>query len=163
LQAEPAAPGAGAGPTPEMSLRARAVLVDGDRVLLDRTHHPHKAPFYWLPGGGVEPGETAVEAVVRELREEASMVVAVDRLLYVSENLFVEDGDYRHETILYFLARLVDTLAAAPTDHRDLGWHHPGELDGPLLPPDVAHELAHDLATGFRRPVLHLVTDERPR
>jgi hypothetical protein len=37
------------------------------------------------------------------------------------------------------------------------------EYKVPLLPPDVAAELAHDLATGFRRPILHLVTDERPR
>ncbi len=66
---------------------------------------PGKAPFYWLPGGGVEPGETAEEALRRELIEEASLVIARQRLLYVSENLFVESGEYRHEVILYFLAR----------------------------------------------------------
>ena len=54
-----------------MSLRARAVIVDDQgRLLLDRTHHA-KPVFYWLPGGGVEPGETAAEALERELIEEA--------------------------------------------------------------------------------------------
>jgi hypothetical protein len=41
-------------------------------------------------------------------------------------------------------------------------WHRPGEQPGRLLPPDVARELAVDLAGGFTRPILHLVTDERP-
>ena len=48
------------GRIPAMSLRARAVILDGDgRLLLDRTHHTDRPIFYWLPGGGVEPGETA--------------------------------------------------------------------------------------------------------
>jgi ADP-ribose pyrophosphatase YjhB (NUDIX family) len=150
-------------PLPVFSLRARAAIVDGDRVLLDRTHHPAKAPFFWLPGGGVEPGETADECLRRELVEEASLEIEVGRLLYVSENLFVEGGEYRHEVILYFLARLVAARDDDPSDRRELAWYRLEELPGPLLPPDVARELAHDLRDGFRRPALHLVTDERPR
>ncbi len=147
-----------------MSLRARAVIVDGDgRVLFDRTHDPHKRRFYWLPGGGVEPGETAEEAVRRELVEEAAIVIDVRRLLYVSENLFVESGEYRHEVILYFLASVAETLEADPVDRRDHEWHPPDATPGPFLPPDVARAVAVDLRDGFRRPVLHLVTDERPR
>jgi ADP-ribose pyrophosphatase YjhB (NUDIX family) len=147
---------------PVFSLRARAAIVNGERVLLDRTHHPEKRPFYWLPGGGVEPGETAVECLRRELIEEASLEIEVGRLLYVSENLFVEGGEYRHEVILYFLARLLRVRDADPSDRRELTWQRLGELPGPLLPPDVARELARDLEEGFRRPALHLVTDERP-
>ena len=146
-----------------MSVRARAVIPDGDgRVLFDHTHHPDKSPFYWLPGGGVEPGETAEEAVQRELVEEASLEIAVERLLYLSENLFVESGEYRHEVILYFLAGAGRTLPGAPTDLRRHEWHPPAATPGPFLPPDVAAAVVHDLADGFRRPVLHLVTDERP-
>jgi ADP-ribose pyrophosphatase YjhB (NUDIX family) len=151
------------GALPELSVRARAVIVDADgRVLFDRTHHWERAPFYWLPGGGVEPGETAEEAVRRELLEEASLRVEVVRLLYVSENLFVESGDYRHETILYFLARIDRVEDGEPVDRRSHEWHRPGETPGPFLPPDVAREVAIDVVGGFQRPILHLVTDERP-
>jgi ADP-ribose pyrophosphatase YjhB (NUDIX family) len=148
---------------PEMSVRARAVIPDGrSRVLFDRTHHAGKAPFYWLPGGGVEPGETAEEAVRRELIEEASLVIQVRRLLYLSENLFVESGEYRHEVILYFLAEGRETLPGAPVDLRNHEWHPPDATPGPFLPPDVAAAVAADLRDGFHRPVQHLVTDERP-
>ena len=146
-----------------MSVRARAAIPDeSGRLLLDRTHHAGKDAFYWLPGGGVEPGETATEALRRELVEEASLEVEPVRLLYLSENLFVESGDYRHEVILYFLARPGRTLPGAPVDLREHEWHRPGETPGPLLPAAVARELAFDVRDGFRRPVLHLVTDERP-
>jgi ADP-ribose pyrophosphatase YjhB (NUDIX family) len=151
------------GRVPDMSLRARAVILDGDgRLLLDRTHHTDRPVFYWLPGGGVEPGETAQEALRRELIEEASLRIEVGRLLYISENLFVESGDYRHELILYFRASIVGRDPAPPVDPRNHEWHAPNDTPGPLLPPQVAEALIRDIPRGFDRPVQHLVTDHRP-
>jgi ADP-ribose pyrophosphatase YjhB (NUDIX family) len=148
---------------PEMTLRARAVIPDGEgRVLLDRTHNPQKEGFYWFPGGGIEPGETAEEAVRRELVEEAALRIDVLKLLYLSENLFVESGEYRHEVILYFLAAIAGRLDTPPVDLRDHEWHPPAFTPRPLLPPDVAEAVAFDLENGFRRPIQHFVCDERP-
>jgi hypothetical protein len=60
---------AGSRLTRGKTLGVRAVAVDGDgRVLLVR--HTYLAGW-WLPGGGVDKGETTQAAVVRELREEA--------------------------------------------------------------------------------------------
>jgi ADP-ribose pyrophosphatase YjhB (NUDIX family) len=147
-----------------MSVRARAVIVDDEgRVLLDTTAHKDREPFFWLPGGGVEPGETSEEALHREMIEEASLQIEVGRLVYVSENLFVESGDYRHEVILYRLATIVGKLDEPPSDPREHGWYRPSEVPGRgLHPPDVARALEIDIAEGFTRPVQHLVTDERP-
>jgi 8-oxo-dGTP diphosphatase len=148
---------------PGFSTRVRAVIVDDDgRVLMDRTHHADRAVFYWFPGGGLEAGETTEEGLRRELMEEAALEIDVGRLLYVSENRFVEGGDYRHEIILYFLARIVGGPVGEPVDRRMHEWHRPGRQPGRLLPPDVAAAVEADLAAGFTRPVLHLVTDERP-
>jgi ADP-ribose pyrophosphatase YjhB (NUDIX family) len=147
---------------PELTVRTRAVIVEGGLVLMDRTHHADRDVFYWLPGGGIEPGETSEEALRRELMEEAAVEIRVGRTLYVSENLFVESGEYRHEVILYRLAQVIGGPHGEPADPRMHEWHRPGEQPGPLLPADVARELSYDLADGFRRPILHLVTDERP-
>lgn len=58
----------------------RAVVLDADdRVLLFHTHdptYPDLGTWWELPGGGIEAGETYLEAVVRELAEEAGLVVS---------------------------------------------------------------------------------------
>ncbi len=154
-------PGHGFGP-PDLSIRVRAVIVRNGQVLMDRTHHWEREPFYWLPGGGLQPGETSEECLRRELMEEAAVEIEVGRLLYLSENLYVESGDYRHELILYRLAEIVSGPSGRPSDERLHEWHVPGSQPGPLLPPELAAELAIDLEQGFRRPVLHLVSDHRP-
>lgn len=50
-----------------MTLGARVMLIDGDKVLLIR--HTY-VPGWQLPGGGVDPGETIEAAARREITEE---------------------------------------------------------------------------------------------
>jgi 8-oxo-dGTP pyrophosphatase MutT (NUDIX family) len=56
----------------------RLVVLDAEgRVLLFRIHepqHPEMGTVWELPGGGVDAGETYVEAGLRELREESGIV-----------------------------------------------------------------------------------------
>src|SRR4051794_41969732 len=56
----------------------RVVVRDGqDRILLFHTHEisaPELGTWWELPGGGLDPGETHVDAAVRELRQEAGIL-----------------------------------------------------------------------------------------
>ena len=53
---------------------ARALVLDpDDRVLLVRFEFPVTGTRWALPGGGLEPGETHVEALRRELVEEVGL------------------------------------------------------------------------------------------
>lgn len=63
-------------------IRYQAAVVDGERILLLRLAPRDQAPFWVLPGGGREAGETAEVCVAREVREEAGIEVAVGTLLY---------------------------------------------------------------------------------
>lgn len=60
-----------AGMVRHVTLGVRVAVLDGDRVLLIRHSY---VPGWQLPGGGVEPGESAPEAGARELFEEAGLV-----------------------------------------------------------------------------------------
>jgi 8-oxo-dGTP diphosphatase len=51
-------------------LGAKALVSSSDRVLLVRERHADGRPFWTLPGGGVEPSESLIDALRRELREE---------------------------------------------------------------------------------------------
>jgi 8-oxo-dGTP pyrophosphatase MutT (NUDIX family) len=62
----------------------RAVVLDRhDRVLLFHTrdpYYPELGTWWELPGGGIEPGETDREAVVRELAEETGIAITPDQV-----------------------------------------------------------------------------------
>jgi len=62
----------------------RVVVVDADaKVLLFHTHdidHPDLGQWWELPGGGIDPGETYLEAAVRELREETGIIAGPSQI-----------------------------------------------------------------------------------
>ncbi len=62
-------------------LAATVVLTRGDKVLLGRRTIEPRRGYWTLPGGYVELGESAEEAVVREAKEEVGVDVRVERLL----------------------------------------------------------------------------------
>ena len=75
-----------AGSTLEIRQAAKALISTDDAVLLIKQRHADGTPFWTLPGGGVQAGESCAEALRRELREELDCHVyvgdAVDTVWY---------------------------------------------------------------------------------
>ncbi|MFA6428701.1 MAG: NUDIX domain-containing protein [Candidatus Buchananbacteria bacterium] len=63
-----------------MKQRARAIIVEGNKILL--INRIKGKENYWVfPGGGIEPGESKEEALIRECQEELGLEVKVKDLI----------------------------------------------------------------------------------
>ena len=78
--------------TENVELTVLCLLTDGDRILLqNRVKRDWRG--YTLPGGHVEPGESFVHAVIREMKEETGLTVLRPRLAGVKQ-FPIENGRY---------------------------------------------------------------------
>ncbi len=102
-----------------MRLSSKAFVVDGaGRLLLLDCADPDRPGVRWweLPGGGVEPGEDEVAALVREVLEETGLVVDpadVGPLQWTQESTFVFRSVRRWARCHGRLVRLPEPGAAA--------------------------------------------------
>ncbi|MGB4776963.1 tetratricopeptide repeat protein [Microbacterium sp.] len=126
--------------------RVRAIsvglLVREGRVLLEL--YPANArhgEFLRAPGGGIEFGETAADAVRRELAEELDATVDEARLLAVTENIFDGPAGRGHEIVHVFAVESAQLAALPPggriavrDSHTTVGWYEPAALRAGSLP-----------------------------
>ena len=90
-------------------VKAIAIVRRGDAVLLSFAIDPATGRRYGrFLGGGVEPGERARDAVVREWREELEVELTGVEQRGVVENTFTHDGEVFREVIVVFDAQLAD-------------------------------------------------------
>ncbi len=117
----------------------RALVVDrSDRLVLFHATLPDRPPWWFAPGGGVDPGEADAAAVVRELEEEIGLIVDPASLpppVWTRDSIFRwKDVDERHLE-RFFLVRIdehvVDTSGLDAEEAgvvREYRWWTPDEL-----------------------------------
>jgi 8-oxo-dGTP diphosphatase len=115
---------------------AAAVIVAQDGRVLLAQRPPGKAyAGYWeFPGGKIEPGESAREALARELREELGIVV------HRSAPWLVQRYRYPHAHVELHFFRVVEwTGEPFGHDGQAFAWQVPGSFDVlPLLPANTS-------------------------
>lgn len=89
---------------------ARGMLTLGSCLLVC---HAAREDFAILPGGHVDPGEHAVQALRREWYEEVGMPLATLVKLAVLPNIWMRHGDMIHETMHLYVVTTRDILAGA--------------------------------------------------
>lgn len=90
------------------------VCLRGDEVLLIRRGTPPRQGEWSLPGGRIEAGERAVDAAIRELREETGVEAEITGLLDVVDGIFPEAG--RHYVLIDYAARWLSGEPVAGDD-----------------------------------------------
>jgi len=82
----------------DFGVRVAAVVEQGGALLLVRHQKPERDPYWVLPGGRLEPGETIPECAGRELVEETGLTASFSGVLYVSE--FLREGRHTIDVVV---------------------------------------------------------------
>ena len=108
-----------------------AIIRDGKVLVVRRARNPALG-IYTLPGGGVETGETLMQAVTREVREETSLAVEPVALAGHRETIGrdAQGRVERHFVILCFAARWISGESVLNEELDDARWLDPAELAG---------------------------------
>jgi ADP-ribose pyrophosphatase YjhB (NUDIX family) len=128
-------------------LAARAIIVNDGRLLLVNAFPGKRSDLWCAPGGGVEPGQSLPENLMREVHEECGLNVHVGALALVNE--FHDPRTGFHQVDLFFRCTVTDGLL-------DPHWADPGrvvhtrrffnqaELGSIRLKPDSLPRIAFD-------------------
>lgn len=109
---------------------AFAVIERDGLIAVVRVEEPGFDPFYDLPGGGIDPGETARQAAVRECGEEAGLRVALDHQPFTrADHYFVPNIGLRVNTRGAFFAGHVaeEDAGLKIEDDHTLVWADPSD------------------------------------
>ena len=128
-----------------MTLGVRGLVLDGEgRVLLIR--HTYVKGWY-MPGGGIERGETAEEALARELVEEAGVrITGRPRLVSFHSNHVRFPGDH---VLIYRVEAWTPCPATSVGEIEEVAWFTPDALP-------------HDITPSTRRRIEEALGGEEP-
>jgi ADP-ribose pyrophosphatase YjhB (NUDIX family) len=116
-------------------LAASVAIVRREEVLLIQRQRAPSAGLWTLPGGRLEPGETAEHCAIREIGEELGLEVFALRPLLV-----LRFGQFHLQT--FATEGFAGTIAPAPVEIRDWRWVRPEHLAGLRTTPQLDEVVA---------------------
>lgn len=130
-------------------IRCTGLIIENTSILL--VEYNHNGIHYNLPGGGLEPGETILEGVAREVYEETSVEVEVGALALMYELApHKQSGDYHidspHSLHLIFECRIknnsIPRIPQNPDPYQTaVKWIPLKKLTSILLIPNIGHQI----------------------
>lgn len=119
---------------------------DRGRVLLI---HKTDNDLWALPGGGHEIGESIVDTVVREVKEETGYDVVVETITGTYTNprhvMAYDDGEVRQQFSIAFRAKLIGGEARTSSESSEVEWVAPGDLQSLDMHPSMRLRVEHAL------------------
>ena len=146
-----------------MNLRPRAaaiILNEAKELLVLRQKNPITGFEWWtLPGGGMEPEESVIDTIVREVEEECNVKCRPLKLIYMSE--YVDYTIDTHHLGMFFLTTIdnIEDLKVGCDPEVDIQYIKEcrfiseNELKNsgiPIFPPVFKEQFWEDLKTNFQ-------------
>ena len=146
-----------------INIRVGAIILKNGEFLMVGNS---RVDYLYSVGGRIRFGETAEEAVIREVFEETGIKMEVDRLGFIHENYFYGDllsrrGKLIYEVSYFFYMKVSEDFEPVSSDFTEDGckehlvWVSPEE-EKTMYPEFFRSELICPSET-----VKHFVTDER--
>ena len=108
------------------------IVNEENKILIGKRINSH-APYYSIPGGHVELGETFEEAAIREIKEETNLIIEQPRVIAITNNLETYQKENKHYVSIILL---VDNYQGAlenkePYKCEEWQWIEPVNLPEP--------------------------------
>jgi len=114
--------------TPIFTIVSCVFIVQNETLLLHRLPDKSQGGKWGMPSGKVDPGETLVEAMIREIKEETSVIATKEQLIHFRE--FYVDSSGKEFTYKLFSLRLTEKPAVLlnTKEHSEYKWTPIGDI-----------------------------------
>lgn len=81
-----------------INIRVGAIIVKDEKILMVENN---RSDYLYSVGGRIKFGETAEQAIIREVLEETGVKMEIDRLGFIHENYFFGDAKTNYGKLIY--------------------------------------------------------------
>ena len=137
---------------------AKAIIIDNNKILLNKCYDSNNGNYYSLPGGGQNKYESIYDAVKRECKEETGYNVTniifkgICEEICDNEDTRTNYRQYAHKLYHIFTCSLESTEISAPTETDDMQvsceWVSIDDIDDIRILPSVINDNIHKLISG---------------
>ncbi|GAA5096255.1 NUDIX hydrolase [Wohlfahrtiimonas larvae] len=121
-------------------LSAAMIIDSDDRLLLVRKRNTAK---FMLPGGKIDQGENAIEALVRELQEEIDLNIQESDATFIQEYeaAAANEPDYRIQSQLFHVILPANTIIEPQAEIEEIIWLEPNHIPALQFAPLVEEKI----------------------
>jgi len=100
-----------------------ACIINNDEKILlgKRINKSHGSGEFWVPGGKIDYGESPIESIVREVKEEAGITIEKPQFVDYSFDFF-EDAGLQFVCLWFQAPYQGDKIVACPKEFEYLKW-----------------------------------------